>query len=175
MANPNPKISNLAGSTPKDAAQAIGYVDELFSWPMIDVSDPEAMTQRIHDYHELCQRYKSKLLVSGLCLALGTDREEVQRWSKGQNTGFGKRLSAESALILQRELKLLETAWEFSFQNGGYSQPVAGIFLAKNNFGYKDESGTVIRHESEKDGLSKKELQEKYSKALPVEAVVEDD
>ena len=165
---------NMVSSKPKKSREAISFVMELYEWPMIDLSDAEAVRQRIHDYYELCEKWDSKLLVSGLCIALGTDRHELQKWSKGKETVLGKRLSYESAQELQKAVKLLETNWEFAFQNGGFTQPVTGIFIAKNNFGYKDESSTVIHHESSKKGLSKKELAEKYSKALPVDAECED-
>lgn len=56
-------------------------------------------------------------------------------------------------------------------QNNGYRNPVTGIFLGKNNFGYRDESQTVIKHEDAAQGPTKAELEAKYMAALPAEDV----
>ena len=59
-------------------------------------------------------------------------------------------------------------------QNGGYAYPVTGIFLGKNNFGYKDESETLVTHSSERKGPTMAELESKYAQALPEEVPAED-
>ncbi|MBY4798337.1 hypothetical protein K6V98_08260 [Collinsella sp. AGMB00827] len=145
------------------------------SWPMVDMADPEAVRRRALEYLDLCAQYDTKPLVSGLCIVMGTNRDEVTKWAKGQKTSLGYRLSPESSLELQNALANLEVLWEFAMQNNGYRNPVTGIFLGKNNFNYKDISETVIRHESASAGPSRAQLAEKYAAALPAEDVrVED-
>lgn len=154
---------------PKNNQDTIAMVSELLTWQAIDLADAKAVQQRVVDYYDLCSRYNSKILVSGLCTCLGLTRHELIEWSKGKRTRLSELLSPESALILQNVVKMLEVAWESSFQNDGYRNPVTGIFLAKNNFGYKDESSTILKHEDTIEGPSRKQLQAKYAAALPDE------
>lgn len=158
-----------AQQVPKNNQDTIAMVSEMLMWPAIDLADPDKVRQRVADYYDLCSRYNSKILVSGLCACLGLTRHELIEWSKGKRTRLSELLSPESAVILQNVVKMLEVAWESSFQNDGYRNPVTGIFLAKNNFGYKDESSTLIKHEDAAQGLNRKELQAKYAAALPEE------
>ena len=59
---------------------------EMYSWPLIDLSDPDAINQRLAEYLDLCKRYNSKPEVSGWCQTIGTTRIEVLDWSKGKRT-----------------------------------------------------------------------------------------
>ena len=144
-------------------------ITEMLDWPAIDPSDARQLRQRFLDYVDLCDRLGSKLLVSGLCTALGFTRDELVRWGNGKSTRLDMVLSSESASELKNILKFLEISWESAMQNDGYRNPVTGIFLGKNNFGYRDESQTVIKHEDAATGPSRKELQAKYMAALPEE------
>lgn len=156
---------------------SIDFVREYMSWPRIDLADPEAMERRVNDYLALCAEYDTKPLISGLCIVIGSNRQEVMLWSNGANNRLARELSPESADILQKSLANLEVFWEFAMQNDGYRNPVSGIFLGKNNFAYKDSSETVVRHESTQQGPTRAQLEAKYAAALPEdtdEVVVED-
>lgn len=147
---------------------------EMYSWPLIDLSDPDAINQRLAEYLDLCKRYNSKPEVSGWCQTIGTTRIEVLDWSKGKRTRLDDVLTTASAAALSRSLGVFEFAWEYAMQNGGYAYPVTGIFLGKNNFGYKDESETLVTHSSERKGPTMAELESKYAQALPEEVPAED-
>lgn len=157
--------------TPRNNRDSIELVRELSRWPTIDPSDPEQLWNRFDEFCELCERHNSKILVSGLCMSFGMSRNEVLDWSKGKRTRLDNVLSPESADALKNILKSLEVSWECAMQNDGYRNPVTGIFLGKNNFGYKDESQTIVKHEDAAQGPSKAELEAKYMAALPAEDV----
>jgi hypothetical protein len=169
---PRPHSGSTAPNSqvPANNHESILFSLELLDMPAIDISDPDAMRERAVEYFDLCDRHHSKVLISGLCMALGFTREDLLDWSKGRSHLLEDRLSPESASVLQKLIKTLELSWEFAFQNDGYRNPVTGIFLGKNNFNYKDESQTVVKHEDDERGPSRKQLEEKYSKALPQEA-----
>ena len=152
---------------PQRQSDSIAFIRELVTWPAIDLRDPEAMLQRFNDYTDLCERYKSRVLVSGLCNSMGLTRDDVLAWSKGKNCMLNRVLSPESASMLKNILRMLEVDWEFAMQNNGYRNPVTGIFLGKNNFGYSDESVNVVKHEESDRGPSREALQAKYQAALP--------
>lgn len=168
MANPHPRRENLVnGTVPKENGNSIDFALELMSWPLIDLADAEAMERRLRDYLELCRKYDTKPIIAGMCASIGSNRPEVMRWSQGKRTRLGERLTPSSAEILQKYLNNLEILWEYNMQNGGFTQPVTGIFLGKNNFGYKDTSETVVRHEGSEDRPTRAQLEEKYRSALP--------
>jgi hypothetical protein len=170
--NPNPN-----GITPTTNRSSIAFVQEYMSWGPVDLSDPDAMQQRINDYLDLCVKYDTKPLISGLCIVIGSNRQEIMGWSNGANNRLARELSPASASVLQKSLENLEVFWEFAMQNDGYRNPVSGIFIGKNNFAYKDSSETVVRHETAQQGPTRAQLEAKYAAALPedTEIVVEDD
>lgn len=157
-------------TTPSTNSASIAMNRELLRWPVIDLSDPEALMQRFDDYMDLCERHGSKPLVSGWCAALDVSRSELVGWSKGAQGRLAKGLSPESSRLLKKILETFEVSWEFAMQNNGYRHPVSGIFLGKNNFGYKDVSETIVSHESAAQGPSRAQLEDKYLAALPQDA-----
>lgn len=148
-------------------SQSIDFLMELSSFASIDLSDPEAVRRRYIDYLSLCKRYQTKPLISGFCRVMGVSRQELIEWSAGKRTGLGDKLSPESACEIKNFLEDFEVSWEFAFQNNGYRNPVTGIFLAKNNFGYKDTSETIVSHKVADAGPTKAQLEAKYQAALP--------
>lgn len=160
MKNPHEQETGLE-------SQSIDFLMELSSFGRIDLSDPDAVQERYLQYLGLCKRYQTKPLISGFCRVMGVSREELIQWSAGKRTAFGDRLSPESALLLKNFLEDFEVSWEFAFQNNGYRNPVTGIFLAKNNFGYKDTSETIVSHKVADAGPTKAQLEAKYQAALP--------
>ena len=152
---------------PKNNSESIRMVQELVTWPAIDLRDPEQIMQRFQDYCDLCERHHSKLLISGLCMSLSVTRDELVRWSNGKGSRLDRVLTPESSLAFKNLLQTLEVAWESAVQNNGYKNPLTGIFLGKNNFGYADESVNVVKHEDAERGPSKEQLEAKYQAALP--------
>lgn len=141
---------------------SIEMARRMLFWPEVDLGDPQAVMGRYQQYLDLCEELGSKVLVSGLCAAFGITRCDLVEWSKGRRGGFAERLSPESASIFKKIVDFLEVSWEAAMANDGYRNPVTGIFLGKNNFGYRDESQTVVRHEDARSGPSVRELQARY-------------
>lgn len=153
---------------------SIDFVREMMSWDCIDLGDPEAVRRRGSEYFALCAKYDSKPLISGLCASLGTNREEVMRWGKGSHTALNDKLSPASEQELKSLLEKMEVFWEYAMANDGYRNPVSGIFLGKNNFGYKDQSETVVRHDGGSAGPTREQLEARYSAAIPEPVEAED-
>ena len=150
------------GEVPATTRASIEMARRMLFWPEVDLADPQAVMGRYERYLDLCDELGSKVLVSGLCAAFGITRGELMEWSKGARTGFSERLSPESSRVFKKIIDFLEVSWEAAMANDGYRNPVTGIFLGKNNFGYRDESQTVVRHEDSRSGPSVRELQARY-------------
>lgn len=139
--------------------------------PEADLSDPESVRRQVELFFELCEDYDMRPPVEAFCAVLGTNKEEVVATGEGQRTALSQRLSPESACEFQKGLEDLQVFIGAAVFNDAFKFPVNGIFLAKNLAGYRDESTTLVRHESAPAGPTRAQLEAKYAAALPAEDV----
>lgn len=131
---------------PDDNAKAVKFIMELGMLPLIDLSDPEQIRNRVNEYWQLCVQYDTKPLVSGLADALGIDRRRLYELTHdvpGRELGT----TLEGRVELKRAYGRLEVLWEHYSVNGKMN-PVTSIFLGKNNYGYKDKVELVATTQS---------------------------
>lgn len=103
----------------------------LSKWPKIDVSDPDAINQRIDEYVDFCESHNAVPTLSGLALVLGTDRRTLWRWETGE-----LRTPAHRDAIKRAHVLIEESINRLLME--GKMNPAAGIFMLKNWYGYKD-------------------------------------
>ena len=123
---------------------------ELAYLPKIDTHNAEEVKQRTIDYFLICQKADMKPSVAGYALALGVTRNTLGGYLSGRirNTPDVIDAMTTAYAILNH---LMET-----WMQDGKIYPVAGIFLAKNSFGYKDVSETIVK--SDNDDVSAEDL-----------------
>ena len=118
---------------------------ELMNMPDIDIKNPEEVRQRVNDYFKLYATYDMKPTVAGLAMALGLDRRRL--WEIKTDALVGgqakQNLPPETLDSIKKAYKLMENLWE-TYMNSGKINPVSGIFLGKNNFGYQDKTEYVL-------------------------------
>ena len=133
-----PDLANFGQENvkPGDNARYLTYKLDMLKLPTIDTSDEKQVADRIFWYFEFCQETDMKPSVSGLSLALGITRSTLHRWFKGE-------VSKHNQAVTEKAYSLLESLWEDYMQNGKVN-PVSGIFLGKNHFGYQDKQEMVI-------------------------------
>ena len=112
----------------------------LMRLPKIDLRDPKQMRERVGEYFQLCADFDMKPAVTALGLSLGMDRRRLWEVKNGQDY---QGMPQESKDIIKMAYDSLEMLWESYMQNGKIN-PVSGIFLGKNNFGYKDQQEYVV-------------------------------
>ena len=112
----------------------------LMRLPKIDIRDPKQMRERVGEYFQLCADFDMKPAVTALGLSLGMDRRRLWEVKNGQDY---QGIPQESKDIIKMAYDSLEMLWESYMQNGKIN-PVSGIFLGKNNFGYKDQQEYVV-------------------------------
>ena len=118
---------------------------ELFNLPAIDLKEPEQVVSRLNEFFDIHARYDMKPTVSGMGMALGLDRRRLWEIKTG-NFGTQKSLSELPTLTkdsIKKAYDYMEILWENYMQNGKIN-PVSGIFLGKNNFGYQDKQEMVL-------------------------------
>lgn len=139
---------------------------ELFNLPPIDLENENEVVQRLNDYFALYAKYDMKPTVSGMAMALnGMSRPTLWAIAHDAPTGsdgYKSALPLSVTTIIKKAYNLLETMWENNFQSGKLN-PVAGIFLAKNNYGYKDQKEYVLTPNKQDDSpVSADEIKARY-------------
>ena len=126
---------------PVDNARYLRHSMSMWNLPVIDISDPKQVEERIVWYFTHCAEDDMKPTVSGMALALGVDRKTLYDWSRGNVRGV------THSPIVKKAMDVLSTLWEDYMQNGKIN-PVSGIFLGKNHFGYTDKQEIVVKPEN---------------------------
>ena len=127
---------------PGDNAKFIKNAMQLGALPKIDLTDPQAVEDRINEYFRIQFESDLKPTVSGMGLALGLDRRRL--WEI--KTGVPDRnldIPTLARDCIKKGYEYMEILWENYMQNGKIN-PVSGIFLGKNNFGYQDKQEMVL-------------------------------
>ncbi len=142
---------------PGDNRKYILHSLRLAELPTVDLTSTEAVKNRILDYFTICAEDDMKPSVAGLALALDIDRRylwEIREGKKGKNP--------EVADSLKKAMKILDLQMVDYMQNGKIN-PVSGIFLMKNNFGYADKQEVVLTPNTPLgDTKDTKELEARY-------------
>jgi hypothetical protein len=138
----------------------------LFNMPNIDLDNVEEVQQRLNDYFALYTSRDMKPTVAGMALCLnGMNRRTLWAIVNDAPTGgagYKTALPPEVAHAIKKAYFLLENLWE-SYMNSGKVNPVAGIFLGKNNYGYQDKTEYVLTPNQQNDSdYSTDEIRERY-------------
>lgn len=114
----------------------------FMNMPKIDLHDEVAVQNRLNEYFNLMVDSDMKPSVSGMAMALGIDRRRLWEIKTGNTQGSGA-MGGLSSLpqgvtdLVKKAYQLLECLWEDYMLNGKIN-PMAGVFLGVNNYGYQD-------------------------------------
>lgn len=126
---------------------------QLMNLPNIDLHNNEQVIDRLNEYFKIQAEADMKPTVAGMGLALnGLDRRrlwEIKTDSPSTHVVINT-MPSEVRETIKKAYKLLENMMENYMQNGKIN-PVAGIFLAKNNFGYVDKVEHVVTPNTQQD------------------------
>ena len=142
----NGGVKNLE---PGDNSNYLMVNVRLFELEKIDIHDEEAVRQRIAEFFTIYAEADLKPTVAGLAMALGIDRRRLWELKAGVQHTSTPRVSDSVRDCVKKAYAILENMWEIYMQNGKIN-PVSGIFLGKNNFGYQDKTEYVLTPNQEK-------------------------
>ena len=125
---------------PGDNRKYLQHTMRMWNWPEVDMREPEQVAERIEQYFGICIEDDMKPSVAGLACAFGVDRKTIWAWANGVDS---KTLPTESRNLIKKAYQNLNAQMENYMQNGKIN-PVAGIFLMKNNMGYQDKQEMVL-------------------------------
>ncbi len=132
----------------------------IMQMPKIDPKDPKQVQDRVLEYFHLCADNDMKPGVTSVALALGMDRRRL--WEINTDQPNQLHIPQESKEIIKQVYTSLELLWETYMLNGKIN-PVSGIFLGKNNFGYKDQQEYVLTPNQMGETISQEALEAKYN------------
>ena len=128
---------NKEHTKPGDNAKYLKHSLAMWNLPVLDTSDPEAVRERIGWYFMHCAENDMKPTVTGLALSLGVSTDTLRDWANGHS-----RKDTHTEMVRQAKM-IIEDQMNAYMENGKIN-PVAGIFLLKNHFNYKDQQETIL-------------------------------
>jgi len=153
-----------AEMTPALTTNYIQHIRKVNALTPITPSDIAQVESRMNEYLDICEEDGVKPTVTGLCNSLNISKRTLYRWANGDIR------SGTHQETIVRYYRMLEDFWELQMQEGKIN-PVTGIFLGKNHFGYADKQEVVLTpHNPLGDATDQKVLEERY-----LESVVIDD
>ena len=138
----------------------------LLNMTEIDMENEVEVQKRLNEYFALYAQYDMKPTVAGMAIALNGMRRQ-QLWAivndaPTGSAGYKAALPPGVAYSIKKAYFLLENLWE-TYMNSGKVNPVAGIFLGKNNYGYQDKTEYVLTPNQQSDNdYSADEIRERY-------------
>ena len=136
----------------------------IMQLPKIDFRDPVQLQNRVIEYFQLCADHDMKPGVAAVGLAIGLDRRRLWEIRSGNHVRASG-IPQECKDIINGVYDSLEVLWEGYMANGKIN-PVSGIFLAKNNFGYQDKQEYVVTPNTMSQDTPVDVIEAKYD-ALP--------
>ena len=142
--SPQNYLQNLE---PGDKTTLIQINAKLFAMPEIDMTDPEQVSERLGEYFRLYAEADLKPTVAGMAIALnGMSTNQLRCIVVNRATGgvgYKPAIAKPVAVLIKKAYATLENLWE-SYMVSGKINPVSGIFLGKNNYGYQDKTEHVV-------------------------------
>lgn len=137
-----------------DNAKIMSINIALFNMQDIDMTDAQAVTGRLGEYFALYEQADLKPTVAGMAIALnGMSRQTLTAIAHDRvtgSTGYKSALLPEVTATIKKAYKMMENMWE-TYMNSGKINPVSGIFLGKNNYGYQDKTEYVLTPNTQND------------------------
>ena len=169
-----------ASVDPSDNHRVIQFTKALMMLDKCDLSDPDAIQDRFYDYLDLCDEWGMRPAVASYAASIGLSRQrlwDVTRHDYEQTTIGGVKVTRISLSLIKKHYNFLELVLE-NLMMTDKGNPVKYFFLAKNHFGYKDQSEHINVNIDERPALpNPEELAAKYAAQLgepvEVEAVYE--
>lgn len=149
---------------PGDNAVPLQIGMTVASWPKIDLRDSELVEKRLRDYFNLYVDLNRKPTIAGMAMALKLRRHAL--WSIAFDQPYSGLkdeidLPPETTSIIKNYYFIMETMWE-SYMQEGRIHPTAGIFLGKNNFGYRDVIDYQVNRNLDSEEIDAESIRRKY-------------
>lgn len=136
--------------------------------PPIDNTNAEQLAGRADEYFQMCLDAGVKPTLNGIASATGLDRRRL--WEMRTDVpGRGFTYNKKCRDVVKRIYLTLENLWE-SYMQEGKINPVSGIFLGTNHFGYVSRQELSFgRPDALEVTATREELAERYGQNIVVD------
>lgn len=149
---------------PGAMATMITNAMNLSSMGDVDMYDPEQVEQRVTDYLIYAIEHDMKPTVESMALAFNTNRTQLWKWKEGVESHLPER----SRNAIKKGYNIMNQLLTQTMADGKIN-PVAAIFLLKNNHAYKDQTDVVVTPNNPYQAASDEELKGKYLEDIPAD------
>ncbi len=147
-----------------DMSRMITDAMNLSSMGDVDMYDPEQVERRVREYLQYTIEHDMKPTVESLALAFNTNRMQLWRWKEGVESNLPER----SRYAIKKAYSIMNQLLSQTMADGKIN-PVAAIFLLKNNHAYKDQTDVVVTPNAPYQAKSDDELKGRYLEDIPDE------
>ena len=144
---------------------------ELRHMGSVDMTNPEAVEQRVDEYITFCIERDMKPTVESMALAFGTNRTQLWRWKEGVECG---QIPEATRKALKRGYDLMNDILAQTLVDGAIN-PIAAFFLLKNNHGYKDQTDVVVQANVPYGGTGTEDIRGQYLEGMQHDIPVDGD
>lgn len=149
---------------PGDISRMITNAMNLANMGPVDMYDPEQVERRMTQCLQYMIEHDMKPTVESMALAFNTNRTQLWRWKEGVESNLPER----SRNAIKKGYSLMNQLLTQTMADGKIN-PVAAIFLLKNNHAYKDQTDVVVTPNNPYQAASDEELKGKYLEDIPGE------
>jgi len=110
-------------------------------------------------------KHDMKPTVESLALAFNTNRMQLWRWSNNVECG---NIPERSRYAIKKAYSIMNQLLTQTMADGKIN-PVAAIFLLKNNHAYKDQTDVVVTPNNPMQGLDAEQARKRLEEAIPDE------
>ena len=111
-------------------------------WNVPMAKNDEEIAQRIEFYFNDCYKNQLKPTLEGCALAIGTTTQTLYNWSEKDSKSEFDRFD------LAKRIRQLLSDFDANLLINGKMNPVAYLFRAKNYYGMKDQTESIVKHEN---------------------------
>lgn len=143
--NKSIRLDHDINTIPGENTKYLLHDTKLAALPDIDINNPLQVKNRIEEYFHACAVDDIKPSVASLALSFHVSRFVLFDYVNGRNQTIK---NIESLHTIKAAYDRINSYYEHMMNNGRIN-PVAGIFLMKNNMGYKDNTEYTINTNQE--------------------------
>lgn len=123
---------------PGDNNKYLAHAIEIYNLPSVNLDNPKEVKDRVMGYFQICLKNDMKPNIAGVANALSCSRQYLWEIANGKTN------KCKEVVDTIKKVQFLLTQQMEDFLQNGKINPVAAIFLMKNNMGYKDEQEIVL-------------------------------
>lgn len=149
---------------PGDMSRMIADAMNLSSFGPVNINNPQQVEERMNMFLTYCIEHDMKPTVESMALAFNTNRTQLWRWVNGVECN----VIEESRNAIKKGYSIMNQLLTQTMADGKIN-PVAAIFLLKNNHSYRDQTDVVVTPNNPLQGMDAEQARKRITDAIPVD------